>query len=75
MVPGDGPVADAVAEAHLAGCVPDLDHVAESEVRVEPLGVVRAVDAAFYDAQTGTTVRPRLPREAALRALLATVPD
>jgi len=34
----------------------------------------RAVDAAFYYAQTGTTVRPRLPREAALRAVLATVP-
>jgi hypothetical protein len=33
------------------------------------------VDAAFYYAATGTTVRPPLPREKALRSLLATVPD
>jgi DNA helicase-2/ATP-dependent DNA helicase PcrA len=35
----------------------------------------RAVDAAFYYAATGITVRPKLPREQALRSLLATVPD
>jgi DNA helicase-2/ATP-dependent DNA helicase PcrA len=35
----------------------------------------RDVDAAFYYAATGTTVRPTLPREKALRSLLATVPD
>ena len=35
----------------------------------------RDVDAAFYYAATGTTVRPPLPREKALRSLLATVPD
>ena len=35
----------------------------------------RAVDAAFYYAATGTTVRPKLPREQALRSLLATVPE
>ncbi|MDQ6714899.1 MAG: PD-(D/E)XK nuclease family protein [Actinomycetota bacterium] len=35
----------------------------------------RSVDAAFYYAQTGTTVRPRIPGERALRELLATVPD
>jgi DNA helicase-2/ATP-dependent DNA helicase PcrA len=35
----------------------------------------RAVDAAFYYAATGTTVRAKLPREQALRSLLATVPD
>jgi hypothetical protein len=34
----------------------------------------RDVDAAFYYAATGTTVRPTLPREKALRSLLATVP-
>jgi DNA helicase-2/ATP-dependent DNA helicase PcrA len=35
----------------------------------------RLVDAAFYYAATGTTVRPKLPREQALRSLLASVPE
>ncbi|MEP6649091.1 MAG: ATP-dependent DNA helicase [Lapillicoccus sp.] len=35
----------------------------------------RVVDAAFYYAATGKTVRPTLPREKALRTLLATVPE
>ncbi|HEU4331575.1 MAG TPA: ATP-dependent DNA helicase [Lapillicoccus sp.] len=35
----------------------------------------RLVDAAFYYAATGTTVRPKLPREQALRSLLASVPN
>jgi DNA helicase-2/ATP-dependent DNA helicase PcrA len=35
----------------------------------------RDVNAAFYYAATGTTVRPTLPREKALRSLLATVPE
>ena len=34
----------------------------------------RAVDGAFYYAPTGETVRPRIPGERALRALLETVP-
>jgi DNA helicase II / ATP-dependent DNA helicase PcrA len=36
---------------------------------------VKAVDGAFYYAQTGETVRPRIPGEAALRALLQTLPE
>jgi len=35
----------------------------------------RAVDGAFYYAPTGETVRPRIPAERALRALLATLPE
>ena len=35
----------------------------------------RAVDGAFYYAPTGETVRPRIPGERALRALLETLPD
>ena len=35
----------------------------------------RAVDGAFYYAQTGETVRPRLPGERALRTLLETLPE
>ena len=35
----------------------------------------RAVDGAFYYAPTGETVRPRIPGERALRALLETLPE
>ncbi len=35
----------------------------------------KAVDGAFYYAQTGETVRPRVPSERALRALLDTLPE
>ncbi len=35
----------------------------------------RMVDGAFYYAQSGRTVRPSIPRERALRTLLADLPD
>ena len=46
--------------------------LAYARLRNVPAG---AVDGAFYYAQTGTTVRPRLPGERALRELLASLPE